>query len=81
MGLRSELSRMRTALGAHVRAVTPVDVAIEYEPDEDADLFAECGQCGAGLITCVCPRVARDGRPSARLVWEPTRTPRDLEGE
>lgn len=76
MGLRDQLRRMRSALGAHLQAVTPVDVVIEYEADPDADdLFAECGQCGAGLITCVCPRLPRDGRPSVRLVWEPTRTP------
>jgi hypothetical protein len=82
MGLRSEIARMRAALGTHVRAVTPVDVVIEYEADPDTDnLFATRGQCGAGLVTCVCPRLPRDGRPSVRVVWEPARTPRDPEGE
>jgi hypothetical protein len=66
MGLRSELARMRTALGARLEAVRPVDVVIECEGDESGDA---CGRCGPPRATCCGPRTPVAGRPAVQLLW------------
>jgi len=66
MGLRSELARMRTALGAHLRAIEPVTVVIEVEGDVAGDT---CGRCGTPPAGCSCSRTLVGGRPSVQLLW------------
>lgn len=66
MGLRDELARMRTALGAHLQAVTPVTVVIEWE----GDTFGEAGGAVPPAACCSRSRTPAAGRSVVQLLWQ-----------
>jgi hypothetical protein len=65
MGLRDELARLRTQVGAHVQATRPVTVVIEVEGDVAGDT------CGLQLL----PYPRRRAPRGAAALADGSRTP------